>query len=42
MLQGKSISPVVAERLPLRGTGRAPELLGRAAVGRKIVLMCQE
>jgi NADPH:quinone reductase-like Zn-dependent oxidoreductase len=42
MLQEKSISPVVAERLPLRGAGRAHELLERASVSGKIVLMCQE
>lgn len=42
MLQEKSISPVVAERLPLRDAGRAHELLERASVSGKIVLMCQE
>ena len=42
MLQKKSISPVVAERLPLRSAGRAHELLERASVSGKIVLMCQE
>jgi NADPH:quinone reductase-like Zn-dependent oxidoreductase len=42
MLQEKSIAPVVAERLPLRDAGRAHELLERAAVTGKIVLMCQE
>jgi NADPH:quinone reductase-like Zn-dependent oxidoreductase len=42
MLQEKSISPVVAERLPLRSAGRAHELLDRASVSGKIVLMCQE
>jgi NADPH:quinone reductase-like Zn-dependent oxidoreductase len=42
MLQEKSIAPVVAERLPLRDAGRAHELLERAAVIGKIVLMCQE
>ena len=42
MLQKKSISPVVAERLPLRGAGRAHELLERSSVSGKIVLMCQE
>jgi NADPH:quinone reductase-like Zn-dependent oxidoreductase len=42
MLQEKSISPVVAKRLPLRGAGRAHELLERASVSGKIVLMCQE
>ncbi len=42
MLQEKSISPVVAERLPLRSAGRAHELLERASVSGKIVLMCQE
>jgi NADPH:quinone reductase-like Zn-dependent oxidoreductase len=42
MLQEKSISPVVAERLPLRGAGHAHELLERASVSGKIVLMCQE
>ena len=42
MLQEKSISPVVAERLPLRDASRAHELLERASVSGKIVLMCQE
>ncbi|HML17341.1 MAG TPA: medium chain dehydrogenase/reductase family protein [Bryobacteraceae bacterium] len=42
MLQEKSIRPVVAERLPLRGAGRAHEMLERASVSGKIVLMCQE
>jgi len=42
MLQEKSISPVVADRLPLRSAGRAHELLERASVSGKIVLMCQE
>ena len=42
MLQEKSIHPVVAERLPLREAGRGHELLERASVRGKIVLMCQE
>ena len=42
MLQEKSISPVIAERLPLRQAARASELLERASVSGKIVLMCQE
>ena len=42
MLQEKSIRPVVAERLPLREAARAHELLERASVSGKIVLMCQE
>lgn len=42
MLHAKSISPVVAERLPLRDAGRAHELLEHASVSGKIVLMCQE
>jgi NADPH:quinone reductase-like Zn-dependent oxidoreductase len=42
MLREKSIRPVVAERLPLSGAGRAHELLERASVSGKIVLMCQE
>jgi len=42
MLQEKSICPVVAERLLLREAGRAHELLERASVSGKIVLMCQE
>jgi len=42
MLLEKSISPVVAERLPLRDVSRAHELLERASVSGKIVLMCQE
>jgi NADPH:quinone reductase-like Zn-dependent oxidoreductase len=42
MLQEKSISPVLAERLPLREAARAHELLERAGVTGKIVLMCQE
>jgi NADPH:quinone reductase-like Zn-dependent oxidoreductase len=42
MLEQKSIRPVVAERLPLREAARAHELLERASVSGKIVLMCQE
>jgi NADPH:quinone reductase-like Zn-dependent oxidoreductase len=42
MLHDNSISPVVAERLPLREAARAHELLERASVSGKIVLMCQE
>jgi NADPH:quinone reductase-like Zn-dependent oxidoreductase len=42
MLQEKSIAPVIAERLPLRDAPRAHELLERASVTGKIVLMCQE
>jgi NADPH:quinone reductase-like Zn-dependent oxidoreductase len=42
MLQEKAIRPVVAERLPLRDAARAHELLERAGVSGKIVLMCQE
>jgi NADPH:quinone reductase-like Zn-dependent oxidoreductase len=42
MLQDKSISPVIAERLPLRDAPRAHELLERAGITGKIVLMCQE
>jgi NADPH:quinone reductase-like Zn-dependent oxidoreductase len=42
MLQEKSISPIVAERLPLGDAARAHELLERAAVSGKIVLMGQE
>jgi NADPH:quinone reductase-like Zn-dependent oxidoreductase len=42
MLQEKSIRPVVAERLPLREAARAHELLERASISGKIVLMCQE
>jgi NADPH:quinone reductase-like Zn-dependent oxidoreductase len=42
MLQEKSIAPVVSERLPLRDAARAHELLERASVTGKIVLMCQE
>ena len=42
MLQEKSISPVIADRLPLRHAARASELLERASVSGKIVLMCQE
>jgi NADPH:quinone reductase-like Zn-dependent oxidoreductase len=42
MLQEKSIHPVVAERLPLRDAGRAHELLEKASVSGKIVLMCQD
>ncbi|MGA8071982.1 MAG: medium chain dehydrogenase/reductase family protein [Candidatus Acidiferrales bacterium] len=42
MLQEKSISPVVAARLPLRDVPRAHELLESASVTGKIVLMCQE
>ena len=42
MLLEKSISPVVAERLPLSGAARAHELIEKASVTGKIVLMCQE
>jgi hypothetical protein len=42
MLQEKSIDPVIAERLPLRQAARASELLERASVSGKIVLICQE
>jgi NADPH:quinone reductase-like Zn-dependent oxidoreductase len=42
LLQEKSIAPVVSERLPLRDAPRAHELLERASVTGKIVLMCQE
>jgi len=42
MLQEKSISPIVAERLPLRDVAHAHELLEKASVSGKIVLMCQE
>jgi NADPH:quinone reductase-like Zn-dependent oxidoreductase len=42
MLQQKSISPIVSARLPLREAPRAHEMLERAAVTGKIVLMCQE
>jgi NADPH:quinone reductase-like Zn-dependent oxidoreductase len=42
MLRDKSIHPVIAERLPLSGAVRANELLERASVSGKIVLMCQE
>ena len=42
MLQEKSISPVVAARLPLRDVPRAHGLLESASVTGKIVLMCQE
>jgi NADPH:quinone reductase-like Zn-dependent oxidoreductase len=42
MLRDKSIRPVVAERLPLSGVARAHELLERASVSGKIVLLCQE
>jgi len=42
LLQQKSIKPVIAERLPLRDASRAHELLERASVSGKIVLMCQE
>ena len=42
MLHAKSISPVVAERLPLRDALRAHDLIERASVSGKIVLMCQE
>jgi NADPH:quinone reductase-like Zn-dependent oxidoreductase len=42
MLQAKSIKPIVAERMPLRDAGRAHEMLEKAAVSGKIVLMCQE
>ncbi|MGC1686976.1 MAG: medium chain dehydrogenase/reductase family protein [Candidatus Acidiferrales bacterium] len=42
MLHSKSISPVIAERLPLRDAPRAHELLEHSGISGKIVLMCQE
>ncbi len=42
MLEQKAIKPVVAERLPLSDAVRAHELLEKASVSGKIVLMCQE
>jgi NADPH:quinone reductase-like Zn-dependent oxidoreductase len=42
MLEEKLIQPVIAQRLPLREAARAHELLERASVSGKIVLMCQE
>ncbi len=42
MLQQKTISPIISARLPLREAPRAHEMLERAAVTGKIVLMCQE
>ena len=42
MLRDKSIRPVIAERLPLSGAVRANELIERASISGKIVLMCQE
>ncbi len=42
MLEQKLIKPVVAERLPLRDAPLAHELLEKASVSGKIVLMCQE
>jgi NADPH:quinone reductase-like Zn-dependent oxidoreductase len=42
MLKEKAIRPVVAERLPLREAARAHELIEKASVSGKIVLMCQE
>ncbi len=42
MLEQKLIKPVVAERLPLRVAARAHQLLEKASVSGKIVLMCQE
>jgi NADPH:quinone reductase-like Zn-dependent oxidoreductase len=42
MLQEKSVRPVIAERLRLREAVRAHELIERASVSGKIVLMCQE
>lgn len=42
MQREKAISPVLADRLPLREAARAHQLLEAAAVSGKIVLMCQE
>jgi NADPH:quinone reductase-like Zn-dependent oxidoreductase len=42
LLHEKSIHPVIAERLPLCSAARAHELLEKASVSGKIVLMCQE
>jgi NADPH:quinone reductase-like Zn-dependent oxidoreductase len=42
MLQQKTISPIIAERMPLRDVARAHELLESHGLSGKIVLMCQE
>jgi NADPH:quinone reductase-like Zn-dependent oxidoreductase len=42
MLEKKSINPIVSARLPLSEAPRTHEMLERAAVTGKIVLMCQE
>jgi NADPH:quinone reductase-like Zn-dependent oxidoreductase len=42
MLAAREIHPVIAERLPLASAARAHELLEKAAVSGKIVLLCQE
>lgn len=42
LLLSKKIKPVISHRLPLSKAAYAHELLNTAAVGGKIVLMCQE
>lgn len=42
LLREKKIQPEIAERLPLRDAPRAHELLEKAQVAGKIVLMCQQ
>lgn len=40
LLEQRKIKPVIAERIPLIEAARAHELLGRAAISGKIVLIC--
>ena len=42
MLAARQIQPVIAARMPLREAARANELLEKAKVSGKIVLLCQE
>jgi len=42
MLAARQIQPVIAARMPLREAARANELLEKAQVSGKIVLLCQE
>ena len=42
LLEQRKIKPVIAERVPLVEAARAHDLLKRAAVGGKIVLICSE
>jgi NADPH:quinone reductase-like Zn-dependent oxidoreductase len=42
LLSQKKIHPVIAARFPLREAARANEMLEKAQVSGKLVLLCQE